>query len=100
MKNVYFLLIFEPNNSALRIQSNLCKTTIWGTKFLQSLLWAGGRYKEDLCITAKTVNSDIWSLYKESIIFHLITDDIEKNKSACIFIRNKRQCCDKTTYCK
>ena len=99
MKNVCFLLIFEPNNSALRIQSNLCITTIWGTKFLQSL-WAGGRNKEDLCITAKTVNSDIWSLYKESIIFHLITYDIEKNKSASIFIRNKRQCCDKTMYCK
>ena len=50
-----------------------------GTKFLRSL-WTGGRCKEDLCITAKTVNSDIWSLYKESIIFHLITHDIEKNK--------------------
>ena len=35
-----------------------------GTKFLQSLL-TGGRYKEGLCIiTAKTVNSHIWSLYK------------------------------------
>ena len=73
--------------------------TTWGTKFLRSL-WTGGRYKEDLCRTAKTVNSDIWSLYKENIIFHLITHDIEKNKSACIFVRNKRQCCDKTTYCK
>ena len=51
--------------------------TNWGTKFLRSL-WTGGRYKEDLCITAKTVNSDIWSLYKESIIFHLIKHDIEK----------------------
>ena len=52
-------------------------------KFLGSL-WAGARYKADLCITAKTVNVDIWSLYKECIIFHLITHDIEKNKSACI----------------
>ena len=72
--------------------------TTWGMKFPQSL-WTGGRYKEDLYITTKTVNSDIWSLYKESIIFHLITHDIEKNKSACIFVRNKRQCY-KTTYCK
>ena len=54
------------------VQSNLRITTTWGTNFLRSL-WTCGRYKEDLCITAKTVNSDIWSLYKESIIFHLIT---------------------------
>ena len=49
---------------------------------------------------AKTVNSDIWLLYKGSIIFHLITHDTVKNKSACIFVRNKKQCCDKTTYYK
>ena len=49
---------------------------------------------------AKTVNSDIWLLYKGSIIFHLITHDTDKNKSACIFVRNKKQCCDKTTYYK
>ena len=67
------------------MQSKLCITTTWGTKFLQ-LLWIGDRYKEDLCITAKTVNIDIWLLYEESIIFHLITHDIEKNKSACIFV--------------
>ena len=35
---------------------------------------------------AKTVNCDIWSLYKGSIIFHLITHDTDKNKSACIFL--------------
>ena len=46
---------------------------------------------------AKTVNSDIWSLYKGSIIFHLITHDTDKYKSACIFVRNKKLCCDKTT---
>ena len=77
------------------MQSNLCITTTWGMKFLRSL-WTGGCYKEDLCITAKNVNSDIWLLYKESIILHLITHDI----LAYIFIQNKRQCCDKTTYCK
>ena len=44
-------------------------------KFLRSL-WTGGCYKEGLCITAKTVNSDIWLLYKESIILHLITKKI------------------------
>ena len=27
---------------------------------------------------AKTVNSDIWSLCKESIIFHLMIDDTER----------------------
>ena len=53
-------------------------------------LQAGGRYKEDVCITAKTANSDIWSLYKGSIIFHLITHDTDKNKSACIFAQNKK----------
>ena len=61
-------------------------------------LWTGDHYKEDLCIMAKTVNSDIWSLYKGSIIFHLITHDTDKYKSACIFVRNKKLCCDKTTY--
>ena len=71
------------------IQSNLCITTTWGTKFLQ-LLQTGGRYEEDLCITAKTANSDIWSLYKGSIIFHLITHDTVKNKSACVFVRNQK----------
>ena len=49
---------------------------------------------------AKTVNSDVWSLYKGSIIFHLITHDTDKNKSAYIFIRNKKLCCHKTTYYK
>ena len=48
-------------------------------------------------ITAKTVNSDIWSLYKGNITFHLIAPDSDKNKSACIFVRNKKQCYDKTT---
>ena len=66
-------------------------------KFLWSL-WTGDHYKEDLCIMAKTVNSDIWSLYKGSIIFHLITHDTDKYKSACIFVRNKKLCFDKTTY--
>ena len=28
------------------------------------------RYKEDLCRTSETVDNDIWSLYKRSIIFH------------------------------
>ena len=37
---------------------------------------------------------------KRSITFHLITHDTDKNKSACIFVRNKKQCCDKTTYYK
>ena len=68
-------------------------------KFLWSL-YTDGRYKEQLSITTKTVTSDIWLLYKESIIFHLITHDTDKNKSACIFVRNKKQCCDKTTYYK
>ena len=57
----------------------------WGMKFLRSLQ-TGGRYKEDLWIRAKTVNSDIWSLYKGSITFHLIIHDADKNKSACIFV--------------
>ena len=35
-------------------------------------------YKEDQCITTKTVNSDIWSLYKRSIIFHWITHDTDR----------------------
>ena len=75
----------EDNNNIKRmnIQSNLSITTNWGTKFLWSLQ-AGGRYKEDLCITAKTSNSDIWSLYKGNIIFQLITEDadsfLEKEK--------------------
>ena len=30
-----------------------------------------------MCITAKTINSDIWSFYKENIIFNLITYDID-----------------------
>ena len=37
---------------------------------------------------AKTVNSDIWWLYKGSITFHLITHDTDENKSTCIFLRN------------
>ena len=45
--------------------------------------------KEDLCIMAKTVSSDFRSLYKGSIIFHLITHDTDK-----------KLCCDKTTYYK
>ena len=49
---------------------------------------------------AKTANSGIWLLYKGSIIFHLLTNDTVKNKSVCIFVRNKKQCCDKTTYYK
>ena len=50
---------------------------------------------------AKAVYSDIWSLHKKgSIIFHLIRRDTDKNKSACIFVRNKKQCCDKTIYYK
>ena len=56
-------------------------------------------YEEDLSITAKTANSDIWLLYKGGTIFHLITHDTVKNKSVCIFILNKKQC-DKTTYYK
>ena len=71
------------------IQSNLCIMITWGTKFLQSLQ-TGGHYKEDLCTMAKAVNSDIWLLYKGSIIFYLITHDTDKNKSACIFVRNKK----------
>ena len=67
-------------------------------KFLWSL-YTDGRYKEQLPITTKTVTSDIWLLYKESIIFHLITHDTDsQNKSACIFVRKKKRCCDKTTY--
>ena len=81
------------------IQSNLCITTTRGTKFLW-LLWPSGHYREGLCIRAKTVNSDICSLYKGSIIFHLITHDTDKNKSVYIFVRNKELCCNKTTYYK
>ena len=51
----------------------------------------GGGYKEDLCITAKTVNSEIWLSHKGRIIFPLITHDTDKNKSDCIFVRNKKQ---------
>ena len=47
---------------------------------------------------AKTVNSDIWPLYKGSIIFLLIPHDTGKNKSVYIFFQNKKQCCDKTTH--
>ena len=74
-----------------KVQSNLCITTTCGTKFPWSL-WAAGRYKADLCITAKTDNSDIWSLYKGSFIFKLITHDTDRNKPACIFARNKKRC--------
>ena len=56
------------------LQSNLCITTTWGTKFLWSLQ-TGGRHREALHKTTKTVNSDIWLLYKGSTIFHLITHD-------------------------
>ena len=66
-------------------------------KFLWSLQ-KGGRYKEGLCITAKTDDSDIWSLSKGSIIFDLITHATDKNKSACIFVQNEKLCCDETTY--
>ena len=38
---------------------------------------------------AKTVNSDIWSLYKGSIIFHLITHDTDKNKSRIFSFETK-----------
>ena len=37
----------------------------------------------------KTGNSDIWLLYKGSIVFHLITHDTEKNKSACFLFETK-----------
>ena len=56
------------------LQSNLCISTTWGTKFLWSLQ-TGGRHREALHKMTKTVNSDIWLLYKGSIIFHLITHD-------------------------
>ena len=49
---------------------------------------------------AKTVNSDICSLYKGSITFCLITYDTDKKKLAYIFVCNKKQFCDKTTYYK
>ena len=45
-------------------------------------------------MTAKTVNSNIWSLYKGSITFHLIIHDTDKNTSAYIFVWNKKQFCD------
>ena len=67
----------------LKVQSNLCIMTTWGTN---RQVKTGGRYKKDLCITAKTVNSKIWSLYKGSTTFHLIIHDTDKNKSACIFV--------------
>ena len=70
------------------IQSNLCITTTRGTKFLW-LLWPSGHYREGLCIRAKTVNSDICSLYKGSIIFHLITHDTDKNKSRMFSFETK-----------
>ena len=41
----------------------------------------GGCYKEDLCRTAKTFNSDSWSLHKGGIIFHLITHDTDRFSS-------------------
>ena len=72
-------------NWVLTLQSNLCITTTSGTKFLQQLQ-TGGHYREDLCITAKTVNSDIWLFYKGSNTFQLITNDTDKNKSCCIFV--------------
>ena len=78
---------------------NVCITTTWGTKYLWSL-YTGGCHREGLCITAKTVNSDIWLLYKGSIIFHLITHDTGKNKPGYIFVWNKKLCCVKTTYKK
>ena len=72
------------NTKSKTIQSNLCITTTWGTKFLW-LLKTGGRYKEGLCITAKTVNSDIWSLYKGMHYFWpnhtlILTGFLEKEK--------------------
>ena len=45
-------------------------------------------------MTAKTINSNIWSLYKGSITFHLIIHDTDKNTSAYIFVWNKKQFCD------
>ena len=90
--------LYSTNTNQYILQSNLCITTTWGTKFLQ-LLQTGGRYEEDLCITTKTVNRVIWSLFKGSITFLLITHDTDKNKSACIFVQNKKQC-DKTTHYK
>ena len=77
-----FFLIYKV------VQSNLCITTTRKTKFVQSLQ-TGGRYEEDLLITVKTVNSDIWYLYKGSIIFHFTTHDTKNNKSACILVQNK-----------
>ena len=77
-----FFLIYKV------VQSNLCITTTWGTKFLRSLQ-TGGCYADNLHITVKTVYSDIWYLYKGGIIFYLITHDTEKNKSACILVQNK-----------
>ena len=49
-------------------------------------------------MTAKTVNSNIWSLLKWSSTFHLIIYDTDKDKSVYIFVWNKKQFCDKTTY--
>ena len=98
---IHILAPNSPNKEFLiqHLHSNLCVTTTWGTKFLW-LLQIGGRCKGGLCITAKTVDSNIWLLYKGSIIFHLLTHDNDKNKLACIFVRNKKLCCDKTTYKK
>ena len=48
-------------------------------------------YNDHLGDKVSAVIMDRWSL---------ITHDIEKNKSACISVRNERQCCDETTYCK
>ena len=83
----------------LDLQSDLCITTTWGTKF-PWLLQTGSCYKKGLCITTRTVNSDIWLLHKGSIVFHLITYGTDTNKSPCIFVRSKRLCFDKTTYKK
>ena len=59
---------------------------------------------------AKTVNSDIWSLCKESIIFHLITHDNDRFTSSkqsqktkinqLVFWFETKNCCDQATYCK
>ena len=70
-------LVYKIKVLAWELQPNLCITTTCGAKFLWSLQ-TGGRYKGDLCITAKTVNNHIWSLYKGSIIIHLITQYQQK----------------------
>ena len=48
----------------------------------------------------QTVNSNIWLLYKGRMIFHLMTNDADKNKSECIFVQNTKLCCDKAMYYK